>query len=196
MDHERTVVTEASLREHYSLVFFDYTRCRQICGFTIESLQLTLEELGTAADNILVYFITVDPERDTRAVLAEYVRGLHPNVRALTGTDEQIEAALAAFGAERADALGIDDALARPHPIDPFARCEDLHGLRDGDPHQEDHVAVELGGLVAEALRPILDDRLELLLRQQQHADGRAVELEALGQALLDLRAERLRVER
>ena len=100
-DHERTVVTDAALRGHYSLVFFGYTHCRQICAFTLENLHLTLEELGTAADAIQVYFITVDPGRDTRAVLEEYVRGLHPNVRALTGTDEQIEAALAAFGAER-----------------------------------------------------------------------------------------------
>ena len=101
MDQERAVVTDASLRGHYSLVFFGYTRCRQICAFTLENLQLTLEELGTAADNIQVYFITVDPGRDTRAVLAEYVRGMHPNVRVLTGTDEQIDAALAAFGAAR-----------------------------------------------------------------------------------------------
>ena len=101
MDQARTVVADASLRGHYSLVFFGYTRCRQICGFTIENLQRTLEELGAAADDIQVYFISVDPVRDTRAVLEEYVRGLHPNVRALTGTDEQIEAALAAFGAAR-----------------------------------------------------------------------------------------------
>lgn len=100
-DHERTVVTDASLRGHYSLVLFGYTRCPQLCNVTVGNLQLVLEELGTAADNIEVYFITVDPVRDTRAVLAEYVRGMHPNVRALTGTDEQIEAALAAFGAAR-----------------------------------------------------------------------------------------------
>jgi protein SCO1/2 len=101
MDQDRAVVSDASLRGHYSLVFFGYTNCVQICAPTLENLHLTLQELGAAADGIVVYFITVDPVRDTRAVLDEYVRGLHPNVRALRGTEEQTEAALAAFGAAR-----------------------------------------------------------------------------------------------
>lgn len=101
MDHERKVVTEADLRGHYSLVFFGYTNCLQICGPTLANLSLAMDELGTAAESINVYFITVDPKRDTRTVMEAYVRGTNERIRGVTGTDEQVEAALAAFGAER-----------------------------------------------------------------------------------------------
>lgn len=100
-DHEQNAVTEASLRGHYSLVFFGYTRCAQICAPTLGNLSMAMDELGTAAEAINVYFITVDPRRDTRQAMQEYVRGTNERIRGVTGTEEQVEAALAAFGAQR-----------------------------------------------------------------------------------------------
>ena len=94
-------MNQASLRGHYSLVFFAYTRCAQVCAPTLANLSMAMDELGTAAEAIDVYVITVDPTRDTREVMAEYVRGTNERIRGVTGTEEQVDAALAAFGADR-----------------------------------------------------------------------------------------------
>ena len=101
IDQERRIIDNRDLRGHFSLVFFGYTNCGNFCVRTLDLLSLVLAELGTAADAVTVYFITVDPGRDTRAELASWVSGLHERVRALTGTEEQIEQALMAFGVQR-----------------------------------------------------------------------------------------------
>jgi hypothetical protein len=53
---------------------------------------------------------------------------------------------------------------AGPHPVDACARREDLYRLAGADAHEEDHVRVVLGGLVAETLGPLADNCRELLL--------------------------------
>jgi cytochrome oxidase Cu insertion factor (SCO1/SenC/PrrC family) len=49
-----------------------------------------LDELGALADRIQPVFITVDPQRDTPPVIAEYVKAFHPRLVGLTGTEAQI----------------------------------------------------------------------------------------------------------
>ncbi len=110
IDTEGRIADKRDLAGRYSLVFFGYTHCGIFCAATLDALSFALVQLGAAGDEVSVLFITVDPARDTQKALADYVSPLHENVRALTGTDEQIGAALAAFGARRvvnaADANG------------------------------------------------------------------------------------------
>jgi protein SCO1/2 len=56
-----------------------------------------LDRLGSDADRIAVLFVTIDPERDTPAVLKDYVSNFHPRMVGLTGTAEQIAQAAKAY---------------------------------------------------------------------------------------------------
>ena len=64
-------------------------------GAMVDSESLTV--LGSDADRLQVLFITVDPERDTREVLAEYMQAFDPRILALTGTLAEIEAVMKAY---------------------------------------------------------------------------------------------------
>ena len=62
-----------------------------------QTIAATLDALGGRADEVVPYLITIDPERDTVAVMAEYATHFHPRLMALTGTPEQIAQAALAF---------------------------------------------------------------------------------------------------
>ncbi|HEY0919898.1 SCO family protein [Devosia sp.] len=91
--------TEQDLKGTPSLVFFGYTFCPDVCPTTLAETVVWKEALGIDAGDLRTIFITVDPERDTREVLADYLGGFDPQVIGLVGTPEQTEAAKAAFGA-------------------------------------------------------------------------------------------------
>ena len=90
--------TQADLKGTPSLVFFGYTFCPDVCPTTLAESVAWRQELGAGYDQLRTIFVTVDPERDTREVLAGYLGGFDPNVIGLVGTPEQTEAAKAAFG--------------------------------------------------------------------------------------------------
>ncbi len=84
------IVTDRSFRGKYMLVYFGYTFCPDVCPTTMADLAIALKALGTKADGIQPLFITVDPARDTPAVLKSYVAQFWPTLLGLTGTSEQI----------------------------------------------------------------------------------------------------------
>ncbi len=87
--------TEASLQGAPSAVFFGFTHCPDVCPTTLGDVLGWQEEIG--ADNPLqVFFVTVDPERDTLEVLTDYV-GWVPGVRAVTGSPEDVQKVIQAF---------------------------------------------------------------------------------------------------
>ena len=59
-------VTDASLKGHPAAIFFGYTSCPDVCPTTLFEMTAWLKELGPDADRLKVYFVTVDPERDSR----------------------------------------------------------------------------------------------------------------------------------
>ena len=73
-------------------VFFGFTHCPEICPTTLYEAGQWLEALGPDAEKLDVYFVTVDPARDTAEYMADYLRAFDPRIRAVTGTDEQIAA--------------------------------------------------------------------------------------------------------
>ena len=79
------------------IVFFGYTQCPDFCPTTLAQLAAVRKSLGAEGDRVQVVFITVDPERDTPAVLKAYVSNFGPGVVGLRGTPEQIAATAKEF---------------------------------------------------------------------------------------------------
>jgi len=84
-DHTGKSRTLADFRGKVVVVFFGFTRCPDACPSTLAELKLVLAELGDDARRVQVLFITVDPERDTQALLAQYVPAFHPSFLGLHG---------------------------------------------------------------------------------------------------------------
>jgi protein SCO1 len=79
------------------VVFFGYTHCPDVCPTTLAELASAVSKLGPDANRVQVLFITADPERDTPAVLKQYVTAFNPTFLGLRGTPEQTAAAAKAF---------------------------------------------------------------------------------------------------
>ncbi|MBN8941594.1 MAG: SCO family protein [Rhizobiales bacterium] len=89
--------TDADFRGSLMLVYFGYTYCPDICPADLLSMGQAIDLLGPAGDAVQPLFVTVDPERDTSAHLAEYVPLFHPRLIGLTGSPEAIGRAAAAY---------------------------------------------------------------------------------------------------
>ena len=86
IDHTGQARTERDFRGKLMLVYFGFTYCPDICPTDLQAIGLAMDKLGAGADNLQPLFITVDPERDTREHLAEYVKLFHPRLIGLTGS--------------------------------------------------------------------------------------------------------------
>ena len=77
-------------RQYLRLVFFGYTRCPDICPLTMYFVGNALRSLGAEAARVRVLFITIDPNYDTPAVLAQYTDAFHPAIIGLTGSYDKL----------------------------------------------------------------------------------------------------------
>ena len=92
LDSNGKPVTDRDFRGKYLLVYFGYTFCPDVCPTTLNEITTTLDSLGAKAARVQPLFVTVDPQRDTPAVLRTYTAVFSPRLIALTGTQEQIAA--------------------------------------------------------------------------------------------------------
>jgi protein SCO1 len=83
-------VTDRDFRGKYMLVYFGYTFCPDVCPTTLNEVAGALDHLGAKADRLQPIFITVDPKRDTPAVMKQYAAAFTRRLIGLTGSDEQI----------------------------------------------------------------------------------------------------------
>ncbi len=97
VDQNGRPFTDADLKGKWHLVFFGYTHCPDVCPTTLNELALAMDRLGKERDKVGIVFITVDPERDTPAVMKDYIASFDAPVTALTGTQEQVSAAEKAY---------------------------------------------------------------------------------------------------
>jgi len=91
-DHNQNAFTNQSLRGHWSMVFFGYTYCPDICPLTMASLKQfhdLLERVGESVD-VRVVMISVDPERDTLPKMKDYVTYFNPGFIGATGEYAQV----------------------------------------------------------------------------------------------------------
>ena len=87
-DHHGKTRTLADFRGEVVMIFFGYTQCPDVCPTTLAELKSALQELGPEAKRVQVLFVTLDPERDTREVLANYVAAFDPRFLGLYANPE------------------------------------------------------------------------------------------------------------
>ena len=93
-------VTDKDFRGKWMLVYFGYTFCPDVCPTSLGTVAAALGGLEPAVvEKITPVFITVDPARDTPEAVGEYVKHFHPDMVGLTGSAEQVEAAVQAYRA-------------------------------------------------------------------------------------------------
>jgi len=84
-DHTGKLRTLHDFRGKVVVLFFGYMHCPDVCPTTMADLSQVMTRLGKDADRVQVLFVTVDPERDTQALLAQYVPAFHPSFLGLFG---------------------------------------------------------------------------------------------------------------
>ena len=90
-DHAGRAVTDESFRGRYLLIYFGYTFCPDVCPTELANIAVAIDELGDDGAQLEPVFISIDPERDTPEVIAEYVPLFHERLVGLTGSADQIE---------------------------------------------------------------------------------------------------------
>lgn len=97
VDHTGKRVTDRDFRGRKTLVYFGFTSCPDVCPSGLQAISAALDLLGPKGEVITPLFISVDPDRDTPAKLAEYVKSFHPRLVGLTGSPEEIAATAKAY---------------------------------------------------------------------------------------------------
>lgn len=90
-DHNGKIVTDQDFQDRFMLVTFGYTYCPDICPTNLVNMASALNDLGERAAKIAPLFITVDPARDTAAVLRDYVSNFDERIIGLTGPQPMID---------------------------------------------------------------------------------------------------------
>ncbi len=90
VDQRGQPVTEASYAGKWLLVYFGYTFCPDVCPTELGTMAAAIDALGPLGERVTPVFVTIDPQRDTVAQMAEYVGRFHPRMQGLTGTPEQV----------------------------------------------------------------------------------------------------------
>ena len=92
-DQNGRPVSDTDFRGKLLLVYFGYTFCPDVCPTELQTISLALDQLGKDAAKVQPLFITVDPARDTPAVLKDYMSNFYPGFLGLTGTPDQVATA-------------------------------------------------------------------------------------------------------
>ena len=90
VDQNGKPFTDADLKGKWHLVFFGYTHCPDACPTALNEISLALDKLGPKEKSVGVVFISVDPERDTPAVLKDYLASFDAPVIGLSGTPQEV----------------------------------------------------------------------------------------------------------
>jgi cytochrome oxidase Cu insertion factor (SCO1/SenC/PrrC family) len=90
VNHKGETVTDKTYLGKPMLMFFGFTFCPDVCPTELQVMAAALDELGTAGSDIQPIFVTIDPERDTPEVMANYVGNFGPRFIGLTGSPQQI----------------------------------------------------------------------------------------------------------
>lgn len=110
-------VSDTDFAGQYRLMYFGYSYCPDICPVDLAKLMAGFRELERVrpelAGKIQPIFVTVDPERDTPAALAQYTDQFHPRLLGLTGSPDRIKSVSSAYGvgATREEAEGASEYL-------------------------------------------------------------------------------------
>ena len=139
------VLDQSALKGRWTLMFFGFTHCPDVCPTTLSTLKRATQQLQAVpafASHGQVLFVSLDPERDTPEKLASYVSYFDPGFRAATGDDAALDALTRPLGVIRAKVPGADGEYTFDHTasiflVDPDLRVLALFGL----PHDATKIA-------------------------------------------------------
>lgn len=101
LDHRGQRVSEQALLGHFTLIYFGYASCPDVCPVELQNIGGALDLLAAdgpqGLSGLQAFFITIDPARDTVAALADYMPNFHPSLAGLTGTEQEVSAAAKAY---------------------------------------------------------------------------------------------------
>lgn len=95
--HDGKPISDKDLLGKPYAIFFGFTNCPEVCPTSLFEISTWLEAMGKDGDRIAVYFMTVDPERDTTELLKEYLSSFDPRIVGITGDKVEIAKTLRAF---------------------------------------------------------------------------------------------------
>ena len=90
IDGDGRTVTDKDLLGKWTLVYFGYTHCPDACPTALQDMANAVDQLGAKKGDVRLVFITIDPERDTPAVLKDYVSAFEAPITVLSGTEEAV----------------------------------------------------------------------------------------------------------
>ena len=97
IDHTGKARTLADFKDKVIVLFFGYTHCPDVCPTTMSDLKNVMKLLGEQSDQVQVLFVTVDPERDTQEILAQFVPSFDKRFIGLRGDEAQTKETLKNF---------------------------------------------------------------------------------------------------
>ncbi|MEO0821816.1 MAG: SCO family protein [Pseudomonadota bacterium] len=95
--HDGRRVTDATLIDGPTLIYFGYTYCPDVCPFDVQHMAEATDMLADQGVEVKPVFVTVDPERDTPEQLGYFVEAMHPRMIGLRGSEEELKAAADAY---------------------------------------------------------------------------------------------------
>jgi len=72
-------------------LFFGFTHCPEVCPTTLNDMSVAMKELGDQAKDFRLFFVTVDPDRDTPDVMKDYISNFDPRIEGLVPTDQELQ---------------------------------------------------------------------------------------------------------
>ena len=91
IDHNGQAFKNTTLKNKPSLLFFGFTNCPEICPTTLADLSLITKEVTSNDDSINIIFVTLDPKRDNKEHLKEYIQYFDGNIIGVTGNKIEIK---------------------------------------------------------------------------------------------------------
>ena len=89
-DMNNNTITQESFNGPLTAIFFGFTNCLDVCPMTLNKIDIVLDKLKNKKKNLKVFFISVDPERDTPKVVKNYLSNFDNNFIGITGEPEKI----------------------------------------------------------------------------------------------------------
>jgi len=89
-DMNNNTITQESFNGPLTAIFFGFTHCPDVCPMTLNKMDIVLDKLKNKKKNLKVFFISVDPERDTPEVVKNYLSNFDNNFVGITGKPEKI----------------------------------------------------------------------------------------------------------
>ena len=98
IDSNGNKITEKAFIGSPTVLFFGFAHCPDVCPLTLHRISLLMEKLGNKQNKLNVYFITLDPERDTWEFLNEYLTTFNDRIVGITGESKKIKALAKSWG--------------------------------------------------------------------------------------------------